>query len=419
MRIEVYAERNGVGAHAGAIETSPGAGEAFTYDDEWLASASPRPLSISLPLQAEPFPAKKMRPYFEGLLPEEGARAALASRTHVSYAAYVKLLNAIGHECIGAVSLQGPAEAIEDGYAPIDEEMLQRLVRQSYPVAAEVSERARFSLAGSQAKVALYRGPDEKWYEPSGLAPSTHILKPASPLFPDSSTNEAVCMIAAGKLGIDVPDVELIDAGAPIICTKRFDRDLSGSVREIDGMAAPARLHQEDLCQATGTVPEHKYEDGGTSYLDKVTELVGYASTDPISDIWKLWEAVAFNYLIGNCDSHLKNFALLRDPSWRELRLAPAYDLLCTSCYNRLSARLAMSIGGARRLEEVTCESFEKASESMRVPKERAMARLEELATSIEGAVEQSLGDVESNGVPCGRLGESILAEVRENAKRL
>ncbi len=419
MMIEVFAERFGASAHVGIIETAPGTGESFAYDEQWLRMADPKPLSVTLPLRTEPFPAKKMRPYFEGLLPEEGARMALASRINVSGAAYVKLLNAIGRECIGAVSLQSPADVVEAGYMPVDGDMLSRLATQGYSVAAETSERLRFSLAGSQAKIALYRDPDGRWYEPSGSAPSTHILKPANSAFPDSSVNEAICTIAAEQLGLEVPHVELFDAGAPIICTKRFDRDFGASDRRIDGLPVPLRLHQEDFCQATATVPERKYEERGIRYLDKVIRLLESVSTDPISDMWKLWDIVSFNYLIGNCDAHLKNLALIRDSSWKELRLAPAYDLLCTSCYDRLSKRMAMSIGGAHVLEDVTLESFEDLAKSMKLPSGRALTRLSVLAGSVEDAVGRAVSEVESAGVPCGWLGERILDEVRMNSVRL
>ncbi|WP_165247801.1 type II toxin-antitoxin system HipA family toxin [Adlercreutzia sp. ZJ141] len=419
MKLEVYAEKNGVSIHAGAIETQPGVGESFSYDEEWLSAPDARPLSVTLPLQNEAFVAKKMRPYFEGLLPEGSARSALSSRVHVSYAAYVKLLAAVGRECIGAVSLQGPAATREDSYVEIKDDIFERLAKRSYSVAAEVSERVRFSLAGSQAKIALYRGPHGTWYEPTGLAPSTHILKPAGERFPDSAVNECICTLAAGIMGLTVPKIEILDIDGPIVCTERFDRDLSRSIRKLSGLPVPIRLHQEDFCQATGTVPEHKYEEGGVRYLDKVVDLIGSMSTDPVADLRMLWDVVAFNYLIGNCDAHLKNIALLRDSTWRELRLAPAYDLICTSRYSGLSRRMAMSIGGTYALEDVTAGSFENMAKSMKLPCGRAMKRLEELAGSVEGAIEQSLTQLEDGGVNCAELGEMILDEVRNNIARL
>lgn len=419
MRIEVYVEKGGISVRVGSIATAPGAGESFSYDETWLASPGARPLSASLPLRSEPFPAKKMRPYFDGLLPEGGARSAIASRLHVSYAAYVKLLNAVGRECIGAVSLQGPSRTSEDGYSPVGEEAFVRLSSQSYPTAAEMSERARFSLAGSQAKIALYRSSDGRWFEPSGLAPSTHILKPAGARYPDSAINECLCMLAARRLGLDVPKVELMNIGGPIICTERFDRDLSSSVREIDGLPVPARLHQEDSCQALGIVPERKYEEGGVSYLDKLVGLIDSVSTDPIEDLWKLWDMVVFNYLIGNCDAHLKNCALLRDFTWRELRISPAYDLVCTSIYGGLSRRMAMSVGHAYVLDDVSVKAFEDQAKKIGLLSGRAMARVEDLARSVVSAIDQSALEMKEGGVRCEELADRIIAEVRENIARL
>ena len=166
-------------------------------------------------------------------------------------------------------------------------------------------------------------------------------------------------------------------------------------------------------------MPEHKYEEGGIRYLDKVVSLLGDVSTDPISDLWKLWDIVAFNYLIGNCDAHLKNIALIRDGSWRDLRLAPAYDLVCTAVYDDLSRRMAMSVGCAHSLDDVDASSFEALAETMMLPKGRAMARLLDFASSIGAAIEQALTVVEAGGVSCGELGERILRVAKENAGRL
>ena len=48
-----------------------------------------------------------------------------------------------------------------------------------------------------------------------------------------------------------------------------------------------------------------------------------YASSNPIEDILRLFDLIAFNYIIGNCDAHLKNYSLMRSDDWRELSLAP------------------------------------------------------------------------------------------------
>lgn len=147
--------------------------------------------------------------------------------------------------------------------------------------------------------------------------------------------------------------------------------------------------------------------------------MIDNVSTNPTEDLRKLRDMIALNYLIGNCDAHLKNVALLRDAMWRELRLLPAYDLICTVCCPNSSRRLAMSIGGAHSIDDVSIQSFENLARTMRIPLTRALSRLEELTGSIEGAVESALAVAEARGVTRAELGERILSEVRKNATRL
>ena len=46
---------------------------AFRYHEDYLASPAAAPLSLSLPLQAEPYTEEELTPYFRGLLPEGAA----------------------------------------------------------------------------------------------------------------------------------------------------------------------------------------------------------------------------------------------------------------------------------------------------------------------------------------------------------
>lgn len=71
------AEVDGAPQNVGLIETLPGSGEQFTYDPQWVEEMPHAPLSLSLPVRSEPYCAREMRPYFEGLLPEEDARRAV------------------------------------------------------------------------------------------------------------------------------------------------------------------------------------------------------------------------------------------------------------------------------------------------------------------------------------------------------
>ena len=62
----------------------------FAYSPEWLGNDDAPPLSVSLPMRAEPFSRRECRPFFGGLLPEESQRdaatQALGVPTETKYA---------------------------------------------------------------------------------------------------------------------------------------------------------------------------------------------------------------------------------------------------------------------------------------------------------------------------------------------
>ena len=97
--------------------------------------------------------------------------------------------------------------------------------------------------------------------------------------------------------------------------------------------------------------PEMKYQSEGGPGLKRCFELVRSVSSAPAVDLLRLFDAVLFNYLIGNGDAHGKNFSLIYEG--REIRLAPFYDLVCTQAYPELSKTMAMKLGGERNPEEL------------------------------------------------------------------
>ncbi|OJU46544.1 MAG: hypothetical protein BGN98_05920 [Microbacterium sp. 69-7] len=121
-----------------------------------------------------------------------------------------------------------------------------------------------FSLGGTQGKFALtLRG--DRWFEPSGRQPSTHIFKPGIQPLPGSDVTEHITLQVARLLGIDAAASVMAEFdGEHVLIVERFDRfDDDGTV---------GRLHQEDLAQATGTSQVQKYEsDGGPGYRDIFT----------------------------------------------------------------------------------------------------------------------------------------------------
>ncbi len=85
--------------------TEDESGFTFEYDAGYLASASPEPVSLTLPLRAEPYKATVLFPFFDGLIPE-GWLLGIAERSwKINRLDRMSLLLACCKDCIGAVSV--------------------------------------------------------------------------------------------------------------------------------------------------------------------------------------------------------------------------------------------------------------------------------------------------------------------------
>jgi serine/threonine-protein kinase HipA len=322
---------------------------AFQYSEAWLADSMRPPLSVSLPKRAEPFKRRECRPFFGGLLPEEGQLEAVARNLGISKANEFRLLEALGGDVAGALTLwpEGdrlPTPASPIRPAPLSDEQITELLDllPKRPLLAG-QEGLRLSLAGAQAKLPVVLV-DGQIALPAPGQPTTHILKPPIPQFPATTENEALMMRLASALRLPVATVQARSAiGKLYLLIDRYDRHSEGGVVR--------RLHQEDFCQALGLPPDRKYQaEGGPAFRD-CFDLLRRAATVPAGEVLKLLDAALFNAIIGNADAHGKNFSLLYQPA--AVVLAPLYDLVCTAAYQDLSPQFAMKIGKCATLEQI------------------------------------------------------------------
>lgn len=178
----------------------------FAYAPEWLDDALALPLSASLPKRAEPFSRRECRPFFGGLLPEEGQRDAAAQALGVSRSNDFALLDRLGGDVAGALQLLPPGEtptapALANRATPLDEAGLIRVL-DTLPVRPLLAGEAglRLSLAGAQSKVPVVLV-DGAVALPAPGQPTTHILKPPISRFKATTENEAFVMrLAAASL---------------------------------------------------------------------------------------------------------------------------------------------------------------------------------------------------------------------------
>jgi len=83
-----------------------GEGFVFVYDAAYLSSAGARPISLSMPLRAQPYESKRLFPFFDGLLPEGWLLDLICASAKIDKNDKFRLLLHTGQDPIGAVSIK-------------------------------------------------------------------------------------------------------------------------------------------------------------------------------------------------------------------------------------------------------------------------------------------------------------------------
>lgn len=121
-------------------------------------------------------------------------------------------------------------------------------------------------------------------------------------------------------------------------------------------------------------------------------------STRPLEDELQLLDLLIFNCLVGNCDCHLKNFALLYSEDLQNIRLAPAYDMVCTVIYETGLATMAYKIGGTNILNEINAASFAELGRQIGIRPKICEMHFNNLAGRINQALTEAANILARNG---------------------
>jgi len=315
------------GRHIGTITRLDGDRTIFSFEQSYVDDDARATLSLSFRARSgdlltdhRAYRAHLM-PFFSNLLPEGVLRRYLSNRAKVSEHAEFDLLEKLGADLPGAVTAR-PIDAALPEKADDNPEIDQPM--------GQSSERMRFSLAGVQLKFSALenKGKEHGLTIPVDGRGGAWIVKLPSTKHNGVPENEFAMMALARHVGIDTPDIRLINLsdidglpddiekiGDTAFAIKRFDRTAAGAVQI------------EDFAQIFGVYPAEKYDRA--SYRNILAVIAQVSDLDSAIEFMR---RLVFSALIGNGDMHLKNWSLIY-PDGRVPLLSPAYDLLSTLPY--------------------------------------------------------------------------------------
>lgn len=347
------------GRRIGVINRISGDRSLFSFDQDYIDDTNRPTLSLSFKGQSGGLviPTRAvvalLPPFFSNLLPEGHLREYLAARAGVNAKREFFLLDALGADLPGAVTV----EAINQYGETIAPE-----AHESKPDDA-AQTAFRFSLAGVQLKFSAILEATGGLTIPGEGMGGSWIVKLPSNRFQSVPENEYTMLALARAVGIEVPETKLIDThsiqGLPTdsgalegktLAVRRFDRAENGEA-----------IHMEDFAQVFGLYPRDKYKH--RSYAN--IAAVFWAETGE-AGAYEFFKRLVFSVLIGNGDMHLKNWSLLY-PDGRTPELSPAYDFVATFPYVPNDS-LALSFGDSRSLSTIEPDQMRRFAETARMP---------------------------------------------------
>jgi serine/threonine-protein kinase HipA len=285
-------------------------------------------ISLTMPLRAESYAGGALLPIFEMNRPE----GYLLNKIEEAFAKVgglddMRLLDIVGGEQIGRLSYARPEQRREPKPGQIG--LAEILKRQPTSELFDFLVATYFEsgISGVQPKVLV---PDADRPAPTlGRETVIHadlIVKSGGDEFPHLTQNEFMCMSAARAAGIETPPFWLSEEGG-LFVVERFDLK--------DGHMSGF----EDMVVLMNKTSRQKYE-GSYENIAKAVRLY-CADADPLADLRRLFDYIAFTVMVRNGDGHLKNFGLLYEhPRDRQtVRLAPLYDVVTTSLYGSTNPR--------------------------------------------------------------------------------
>jgi len=221
----------------------------------------------------------------------------------------------------------------------------------------------RFSLAGVQIKFSAINDASGGLTIPTKGVGGSNIVKLPSREFEGVPENEYSMMTLANLIGMDVPDVRLIDVDA-IGNLPDGMGNIKGqalAIEHFNRLSDGTKVHIENYAQVFGVYPEDAYKRAN---YRNIANVIGAEGSD--INIAEFIRRLTFNMLIGNRDMHLKSWSLIY-PDRRTAAHAPAYDFLSTIPYIP-DNKAALNVSRTKRFDEFTEDELSHLAAGGRLP---------------------------------------------------
>ena len=278
----------------------------FNYTTEEKSSF----ISLTMPVRVKSYINDKLHPIFEMNLPEGYLLSVI--KKHFSKIEKIDdfaLLKLMAQSINARVTYTSNTK---EKQVPLS--LSNLLHPESANLFSELVERFALSspLSGVQPKVLAQVS------NKATLSLEEYIVKSWGNEYPQLALNEYFCMSALKYANLTVPEFYISD-DYKLFIMKRFDSKDDGSY-----------LGFEDMCVLQAKNAEDKYEGSYERIAKSIKIFV--SPKHKKNSLLSFFKMVVLNTLLQNGDAHLKNFGLIYD-SIEDIKLAPAYDVVCTTLY--------------------------------------------------------------------------------------
>ena len=385
----------------GVLRETPSSALSFKYIDSSVA-----PISVRMPVSEIRYGNRYAAPYFENLTPEGTPRKNVALHFGISENNNFSILDKIGGDCAGAISLYSAEpnfEEIPEISHKWSEKEFVNIIKElpKNPLMVGIKNAPRLSLAGAQSKFVVRKDEQGKFWSSNEQNPSTHIIKIANNMFPNLLYNELFCMLLAKRLwpqdSCDVVLKNVLDL--KYLEIERYDRQI------ISGKYV--RIHQEDFCQVLGVLSNKKYQDEGGPGIKNVVKAINEFNAEPAKDMLRFLQLIVFNFLIGNADAHAKNLSILNSDNG--IKLAPFYDLVSTEIEDEnLSKTISMFIKKKNTYDDIVRNDFKNLFISLELNPEMVLRNIRNKFANILQLSNELTNELNTNEVTRSPVYEEI-----------